>query len=182
VPDVLAALPHPRIGYVGNLEPHRVDHELLEKAARALPDMHFVIVGPGTLGPALAGLPNLHRFPQQPYEQVAAFMAGCDVLIMPWQNNEWIRACNPIKLKEYLAVGRPVVTTPFDELRRYQGFVQVASGADAFIAAIQQAATAGDERLRLRSRVREETWAAKAGTVLKSLAQQGLLPDATHTS
>ena len=57
---------------------------------------------------------------------VADYMAACDVLIMPWNRSEWIRACNPVKLKEYLAVGRPVVTTHFEELRRYDGLVQVA--------------------------------------------------------
>lgn len=173
-PEELARVPHPRIGYIGNLEPHRVNHALLHRIAQELPQMHLVIVGPGELAPELAAQPNVHRFPQQPYDRVAQFMAACDVLIMPWNNNAWIRACNPIKLKEYLAVGRPVVTTPFEELRRYRSFVRVAAGSDAFIAAIREAAQAGDERLRLRERVREETWSAKATAVIDALRAQGL--------
>ena len=165
----LASVPSPRIGYIGNLEPHRVDHALLEHVARALPQMHFVIVGPGTLSESVAALPNVHRFPQQPYERVAQFMAACDVLIMPWCDNAWIHACNPIKLKEYLAVGRPVVSTPFDELRRYTGFVRIAAGAEKFIEAIRVALRDGDDPRRLRSRVQEETWTAKARLVIDAL-------------
>ncbi len=165
----LAGLSSPRIGYVGNLEPHRVDHRLLEHIARSLPDLPLVIVGPGPLSATVAALPNVHRFPQQPYEKVARFTAACDVLIMPWCDNAWIRACNPIKLKEYLAVGRPVVTTPFDELRRYDGYVRVAGSYDAFVDAIRLALRAGDSPQRLRSRVQNETWTAKARLVLDTL-------------
>lgn len=170
-PAELASVPSPRIGYIGNLEPHRVDHRLLEQIARALPEMRFVIVGPGTLSEAVAALPNVHRFPQQPYEQVARFMAACDVLIMPWCDNAWIRACNPIKLKEYLATGRPVVSTPFDELRRYSGFVRVAAGPEQFVEAIRTALRDGDDSRRLRGRVQEETWTAKARLVVEALRE-----------
>jgi Glycosyltransferase len=165
----LTRVPSPRIGYVGNLEPHRVDHRLLAHIAHRLPDIHLVIVGPGTIDPALAALPNVHRFPQQPYEKVARFTASCDVLIMPWCDNAWIRACNPIKLKEYLAVGRPVVTTAFDELRRYEGYVRVARDYDTFVEAIRIAIRDGDSPHRLRARVQHETWSAKAALVLDTL-------------
>lgn len=165
----IADIPSPRIGYVGNLEPHRVDHRLLEHIARTLPEMHLVIVGPGTLSPALTALPNVHRFPQQPYERVARFTSACDVLIMPWCDNAWIRACNPIKLKEYLAVGRPVVSTAFDELRRYEGYVRVARSYDAFVDAIRHAVREGDAPQRLRARVEQETWSAKAHLVIDML-------------
>ena len=165
----LASIPSPRIGYVGNLEPHRVDHRLLEHIARTLPDMHLVIVGPGTLSPTFAALPNVHRFAQQPYERVARFTSACEVLIMPWCNNAWIRACNPIKLKEYLAVGRPVVSTAFDELQRYQGYVRVARDYDQFVDAIRAAVREGDAPQRLRARVEHETWSAKARLVIDTL-------------
>jgi len=173
-PAALASIPRPRIGYIGNLEPHRVDHALLRQIAIGLPDMHFVIVGPGALDPALSARPNVHRFPQQPYEDVARFMAGCDVLIMPWNDNAWIRACNPVKLKEYLAVGRPVVTTPFEELRRYPGVVRIASDPAAFIAALRDAVRAPVCSHPARNRVRDETWAAKARLVSETLREQAI--------
>ena len=93
-------------------------------------------------------------------------MAACDVLIMPWNENEWIRACNPVKLKEYLAVGRPVVTTPFEELRNYRGYVNVASGDEEFASAICKALEDPPDPEYLRGRVEKETWEAKARQVL----------------
>jgi glycosyltransferase involved in cell wall biosynthesis len=98
-------------------------------------------------------------------------MAACDVLIMPWRNSDWIRACNPVKLKEYLAVGKPVVSTPFEELRRYDGLVRVARNSDEFAAQIRQVMTTRPDGSAGRRRIRRETWAAKAQTVLDALYQ-----------
>jgi glycosyltransferase involved in cell wall biosynthesis len=93
---------------------------------------------------------------------------------MPWRDNEWIRACNPVKLKEYLAVGRPVVTTWFEELRRYNGYVQVARDAEGFARAIRDNVKAPADSQRLRERVREDTWHNKALAVVAELAKRGV--------
>jgi hypothetical protein len=93
---------------------------------------------------------------------------------MPWNQSEWIHACNPVKLKEYLAVGRPVVTTPFHELIRYQGFVSIASDAAEFVAAIRHQLADPPDPERLRARVRDETWDAKAANVLTELRALGV--------
>ena len=122
-------MPRPRVGYVGGLDRHTFDPELLVDVARRLPDVGFLLVGPSTLPEGWCPLPNVTQLGQRPYEQVAGYMAACDVLIMPWNRSPWIEACNPIKLKEYLAVGRPVVSAPFAELRRYSPLVRVAAGA-----------------------------------------------------
>ncbi len=168
-PKTLREIPHPRVGYVGNLEPHRVDYKMLLEVAESLPHINFIVVGPSALADDWCTLPNVHQFGQQPYEEVANYMAACDVLIMPWNENEWIRACNPVKLKEYLAVGRPVVTTPFEELRNYKGFVNVASGAQQFAGEIQKAIENLPEAAALRKRVEQETWEMKAHLVNQSL-------------
>jgi glycosyltransferase involved in cell wall biosynthesis len=139
------------------------------KVAAELSHLHFVVVGPSALPDDWCQLPNVHQFGQQPYEEVPRFMAACDVLIMPWNENEWIRACNPVKLKEYLAVGRPVITTPFEELRRYPGYVSVASGEKAFASAILEALENPPDPVWLRQRVEKETWVAKAEQVLREL-------------
>jgi glycosyltransferase involved in cell wall biosynthesis len=107
---------------------------------------------------------------------VEKYMAACDVLIMPWNRSEWIQACNPVKLKEYLAVGRPVVSTPFPELRSYEGLVAVADTPEAFAAAIQRALSSPPEPEALRARVRTETWSARAARLLDLLVERGLYP------
>ncbi|MCA9440612.1 MAG: glycosyltransferase [Candidatus Omnitrophica bacterium] len=164
--DVLGETPHPRVGYVGNLEPHRVDYKMFLKVAEKLSHLNFVVVGPSALPEDWCTLPNVHQFGQQPYEEVPKYMAACDVLIMPWNENEWIKACNPVKLKEYLAVGRPVVTSPFEELRNYSGFVRIASGDEAFGNEIEKALDSPEEVTFLRERVEKETWKAKAELVV----------------
>ena len=116
-----------------------------------------------------------------PYEDVPATMAAMDVLMMPWHRSEWIEACNPIKLKEYLATGRPVVSTDFPELRHYEGLVAVANEPERFAAAIRQAVEQSDPALveRGRERIADATWTSRAAAALEELERRsGLRADA----
>jgi glycosyltransferase involved in cell wall biosynthesis len=174
-PADLSSLPRPRIGFIGAIDSHTFDPELFLGVARRLPECHFVLVGACTLPIDWCGLQNVSVLGQRPYGDIARYMAACDVLIMPWNQSEWIKACNPVKLKEYLAVGRPVVSTDFVELERYEGLVQKAHGPDEFAARIRAALREGCDRHRLRERVRRETWAAKSEAVLQDLASQGIV-------
>jgi glycosyltransferase involved in cell wall biosynthesis len=173
-PPEAAALPRPRAGFVGSMEEHTFDADLLRSVAERLPGVHFVLVGESTLADGRSGLPNVSMLGKRPFEQVAAYMAACDVLIMPWNRSPWIQACNPVKLKEYLAVGRPVVTSPFRELDSYPGLVHVASGEEDFTAQLEQALDDPGDPLPRRERVRGETWTAKAERVLAELAERGV--------
>jgi glycosyltransferase involved in cell wall biosynthesis len=175
-PPKAAALPRPRAGFVGSMEEHTFDAELFRSVAERLPRVHFVLVGEWTLADGRCRLPNVSMLGKRPYEQVAAYMAACDVLIMPWNRSPWIQACNPVKLKEYLAVGRPIVTSPFRELDTYPGLVRVASGEDDFVAQLEQALRDPGNPLPRRERVRRETWTAKAERVLAELAERGIEP------
>jgi glycosyltransferase involved in cell wall biosynthesis len=175
-PADMRDLPRPRVGFVGAIEPHTFDPELLVQLARALPDAHLPLVGDCTLPDGWCDAPNVTLLGRRPYEQVAAYMAASDVLIMPWNDRSWIEACNPVKLKEYLAVGRPVVSRPFGELERYAGHVSVAGSAPDFATCVRRAiAEPGDPESR-RERVRGETWSAKAEAVLEALAGEGVVP------
>jgi glycosyltransferase involved in cell wall biosynthesis len=106
----------------------------------------------------------------------ARYMAACDVLVMPWNKSEWVRACNPVKLKEYLAVGRPVVSTDFHELSSYDGLVSVAATAEEFARAIRAGLERPADPGAGRERVRHETWRAKALELLARLRDSGLVP------
>jgi glycosyltransferase involved in cell wall biosynthesis len=166
-PEDLRGIPRPRVGFIGSIDEHTFDPGLFARVVDLLPDFHFVLVGATTLAEGWLVRPNVRFLGQKSYEQVSAYPGHCDVLIMPWNQSPWIQACNPIKLKEYLAAGRPVVTTWFDELRRYPGSVRVAAGAEAFAAAIRAASAepaSGAERLR--DRVRRETWIHQAERAL----------------
>jgi len=169
-PEELRGIPRPRVGFIGSIDEHTFDPGLFAEVVDRLPDLHFVLVGATTLPEGWLVRPNVHFLGQRPYEKISAYPGHCDVLIMPWNQSDWIRACNPIKLKEYLATGRPIVTTWFDELRRYDGSVRVARGAEEFAAAIRAAsAEPHHDAERLRDRVRQETWAHQGERALAQI-------------
>jgi exosortase len=173
-PEDVREIPHPRIGFVGGIDIHTFDPELFVRVAEAMPDCSFVMVGGCSLPLDWCTLDNVHFLGRKPYEEVASYMAACDVLIMPWNRSPWIKACNPVKLKEYLAAGRPVVSTPFDELARYSDHVEVAEDADGFVQGIRRALESPPDASRLRERVVRETWAAKAESAFSAVEESGI--------
>ncbi len=120
-------------------------------------------------------LPNVRFLGRKPYDEIADYMAAMDVLIMPWNDSDWIKACNPIKLKEYLAVGRPVVTTDFPALEGYRDLVRVANTPRAFADAIRKALSEPYNAEKARARIASEGWDAKAAYLeehLESVARE----------
>jgi len=168
-PADMAAIGRPRVGFIGGLDAHTFDPELFLKVAAAVPQANFVMVGGSSLPEGWCPLPNVHFLGRKPYDEVAAYMAACEALIMPWNNSDWIKGCNPIKLKEYLAVGRPVVTTDFPALADYRDLVRVATEADGFAAALRDVLAVAHDAGPGRARVQSQSWDAKAGEVLAAL-------------
>ncbi|MEQ9094678.1 MAG: glycosyltransferase [Phycisphaerales bacterium] len=167
-------LPRPLVGFVGGIDAHTFDPELFLEVAKAVPEATFMLVGGCSLPEDWCTLTNVRQLGQRPYEQVPGYMAAADVLIMPWNRSEWIRACNPVKLKEYLAVGRPIVSTPFPELRRYDGLVRVGETAEEFARHVRHALENDFDPTPGRDRVRAQTWTAKADAVLEVLRDRGI--------
>ncbi len=166
---------HPRVGFIGGIDDHTFDVELFLGVARSRPDYQFVMVGDCSLPEGWCGLRNVHFIGRQPYDQVASYMAAMNVLIMPWNRSEWIKACNPIKLKEYLAVGRPVVTTDFPALDAWREYVHVATGSEAFAEAIDAALASGSPNVATLHRLLvHETWDAKADLIRRAIFDLGL--------
>jgi glycosyltransferase involved in cell wall biosynthesis len=175
-PRDIAEIPRPRAGFVGGIDAHTFDPELFIRVARALPDVSFVMVGACSLPQNWCTLPNVHLLGRRPYEDVASYMSSSDVLIMPWNNSPWIQACNPVKLKEYLATGRPIVSSPFHELAWYEGLVRVAGDTESFVRQIRAALADRHDATPGRDRVRGTTWTAQAGEVDRLLSGLGLVP------
>ncbi len=175
-PEELLSVGRPRVGFVGGIDSHTFDADLFNAVVERLPDLEFVLVGASSLPVGWCDKPNVTHLGRKAYEDIPGYMAACDVLIMPWRDNEWIRACNPVKLKEYLAVGRPVVSRPFAELGKYEGHVAVANNANEFAAAIREALARPPVAQALRDRVCTETWSARANAVLEHLGAVGLHP------
>lgn len=162
-------LPKPRVGFIGGIDAHTFDPALFVEVARLTPELTYVMVGGCSLPEGWCPLPNVHLLGQRPYEQVAAYMAASDVLIMPWNQSDWIRACNPVKMKEYLAVGRPVVSTYFPEVEYFSDHIRVVRTAEEFAAALKNALRELPPVESQRERVRNHTWGAKAREVMKAI-------------
>lgn len=178
-PADIAALPGPRAVFVGGIDHHTFDPALFVKVAGLLPDVTFPMIGGCSLPQGWCTLPNVHLLGRKPYADVARYMAAADVLLMPWNSGEWIQNCNPVKTKEYLATGRPVVSTPYPELEPYTDHVLVADNAEAFAAAIRHAIAFPDQApntaAERRALVAVQTWDAKADNLLRELAMLGVV-------
>jgi glycosyltransferase involved in cell wall biosynthesis len=168
-PDMMAGIGGPRIGYVGGINGYQIDVDLFAAVADELPEAQLVLVGSTDLDLSdLLVRPNVHYLGRQPYEAIPAIMASLDVALMPWQSNEWIRHANPIKIKEYLAVGLPVVSTWYPELDRYTDVVRVAKGRDDFVRQVRAALDDDDPTgpERRRAAVLPDSWQRRADQML----------------
>ncbi len=168
-PADLAAIAHPRIGFFGAVDDYTVDLDLLVQVAESFPDASLVLVGGATCSmERLEALPNVHWLGFRPYEQIPAYGRGFDVALMPWLRNEWITHSNPIKMKEYLALGLPVVSTDFPEVHHYRDVVAVATDPDDFVRLVGDA-LAGHETGTTESRqqrVADASWDQRADDLL----------------
>ena len=157
-------LPRPRLGFYGVLD-ERFDTELLGHVAEMRPDWSFVMVGPIVkIAPEdLPQRPNICYLGPKTYEQLPAYLSGWDVALMPFAMNESTQFISPTKTPEYLAGGKPVVSTPIKDVVRHYGQLQgvkIASTAEEFVAACEEA-------LEL-SRNPESGWLAEADLMLSA--------------
>jgi GT2 family glycosyltransferase/glycosyltransferase involved in cell wall biosynthesis len=167
-------IPGPRIGFFGGLDDYVVDFALLERVAHDLPEAHLVLIGDATCSMEdLVRYQNVHWLGACDYAILPSYGVGFDVAIMPWLHNDWIQHCNPIKVKEYLALGLPVVTTSYPEAAWLSDVIDIAADPDEFISLIEKALAGGgraSEQER-RDKVSDDSWARRA-RVLRDLADR----------
>ncbi len=138
-PEVIAAFPHPRIVYWGQLE-HKLDAWLLAELAKARPEWQFLFFGIKQCSYGeLETLPNVHFPGHVPPETLPAIGAHADALVMPWIASEWIKYSAPIKLREYLATGKPVVSMDIIDVQTaFPGAAEIAHTTDEWLDAIER--------------------------------------------
>jgi UDP-galactopyranose mutase len=151
-PSDQAMMPHPRLGFFGVID-ERMDLDLLDGVASARPEWQLVMIGPVVkIDPAI--LPqrsNIHYLGSKTYDQLPSYIAGWDVALLPFARNEATRFISPTKTPEYMAAGKPVVSTSIrDVVRPYgqQELVRIADDVPAFVSACE-AALAEDAPARL---------------------------------
>jgi UDP-galactopyranose mutase len=142
-PEDQAAIPHPRLGFFGVID-ERLDIELLDAVASARPQWQIVMIGPVVkIDPAaLPRRENIHYLGGKTYAELPAYLAGWDVAMLPFARNESTRFISPTKTPEYLAAGKPVVSTSIRDVVRPYGemkLVGIADTADEFVKAVEAA-------------------------------------------
>ena len=169
VPEDIAAIPKPIVGYYGAIDEKVCDFKLLEHIAKTLPDISLVLIGPISSDVSnLKAYENIFFLGHKPYEQIPHYGKVFDVAIMPWNRNKWIEFCNPVITKEYLALGNPIVSMYYPELKPYQDIVYASSNYNEFIDAICKAVEekAPHIKKKRQDRVRNETWDNKVQQII----------------
>jgi glycosyltransferase involved in cell wall biosynthesis len=161
----LAAIPHPRIGYIGVLSDYKIDFELIFTLAVQHTSWHWILIGEeregqqSALVAQLRLLSNIHFFRHQPYALLPNYLRELDVGILPSLLNEYTRAMFPMKYFEFLAAGLPIVATPLEFTRTYTAGLIIGSTASAFAEGIRRQLQRGrftDQEVK--EFVGENTW------------------------
>ncbi len=173
VPEEIAGLPRPLFGFFGLLADW-VDLELLETLAQGLPAGSLVLIGKQRADTSrLRRLPNVHFIGQRRYEELPAYCKGFDVALMPFKINELTLNSNPLKVREYLAAGLPVVSTAIPEVERL-GLCRIGRTPEEFVTEARAALEAPGPRRERSEAIRGESWAARIEEIRMYLASLGL--------
>jgi glycosyltransferase involved in cell wall biosynthesis len=165
-PADITVIPRPVLGYIGAADWYTMDVPLIEQVAKLRPEWHWVFIGGKSSAVQLAG-PNIHFLGPKPYSEIPAYYSHIDVCVLPWnQQNAFTSYGSAIKVREYLATGKPVVISPLYEYLRAPG-IRIYRTAGEFIALVEEALTrdtARDRHVRQEA-VRHCTWDARAREV-----------------
>ena len=172
VPPDMLGLRRPIVGFLGAIDCHKFNMPLIAAVAEMMDDVTFVFVGaPSVDCAALERHSNVVMLGQRDYHDIPQYGKCFDVCVMPFNRNQWVEAMNPIKLKEYLALGKPIVTTPFGELAGYAELMRIADDAPGFASAIRAALedTTPEAVVARHQRVAGHSWYHKAAQILDAL-------------
>jgi len=171
VPSAARDLGGPVIGFHGSLH-EWIDIPLIAWLAGARPDWRFLLVGHAAADvAALRGLDNIVMVGAQPYDTLPQWAKAYDVAMIPYRSTRQVANANPLKLREYLATGKPVVSTRNPEIEKFAHLVRIADDRAAFLAAIEDA-LAHDTPAAVRARmaaVADQTWDRRVDDVLAAV-------------
>jgi glycosyltransferase involved in cell wall biosynthesis len=159
----------PIAGFYGSLSDW-IDVEMIAKAARDLPDWWFVLVGGvRTDVAALQSLENVRLLGPRQHNQLPGYIQHWTVALIPFRDTPQIQASNPLKLREYLASGTPIAATPFPALAPFKELIATACDRNRFADAIRAAAADRERATQRQAAVADQTWEARARTVVEAL-------------
>jgi len=178
VPEDLRALPRPILGFFG-LIADWIDFDLLAAVAHRFSQGSVVLIGKCTTDvSAIARLPNVRLLGQRPYATLPAYCKGFDVALIPFRINRLTLNANPLKVREYLAAGLPVVSTALPEVVALR-LCAIAQNHAEFIAAVESALRAPGPALERSELLRSESWTARIDEIAMHLKRFGVIPQLT---
>jgi glycosyltransferase involved in cell wall biosynthesis len=173
-PEV-AGIPGPRIGYFGAIEPWLIDQELIKRAARERPEWQWIFIGNRSRGLDIEELPNTHFIPPVDYNELPRYAAGFDVCVLPWETEQAFTSYgSAIKVREYLATGKPVVIAALPEYESLSDVLRIARSRDDFFKLIDNALNETDPESpgKRQAAVKDGTWDARAKWVSELIEQK----------
>lgn len=173
----LIGIPHPRIGYVGNLEQAKIDVELIAYIADTHPEWQVVLIGSTHASQSLTELTrheNIHFLGVVPYPEIKAWIKKFDVAIIPHLDSRQTRSMNPLKLYVFCALNVPVVTTNIENIDEFRLFVSVADSHADFVTCIENALESPKNKIsrEMQLCLEENTWDKRVEPILEMLAGQ----------
>jgi glycosyltransferase involved in cell wall biosynthesis len=176
VAEEVERIPRPRIGYFGAIEPWLMDQELIKQASRERPGWNWIFIGNKSRGLEIESLPNVHFLPPVSYQELPRYAAGFDVCVLPWDTEVAFTSYgSAIKVREYLASGKPVVISPLPEYESMSEVLRIGRTREEFLRLVDDAIaeTGPDLKQARQAAVQHGTWDARAEWV-SGLIEQAL--------
>lgn len=169
-PDDLANLPRPIIGYVGKMQ-QRFDVAFLAKVARLMPGVSFALVGP-VFTPEhfkpVRKIPNVHFLGWKHQSTIPSYIKNFDICMMPHVDDDFTSAMNPIKLYEYLAMGKPTICTRVQGLEQFDRFIEIANDPESFVELARLfLLEPEDKKLERMNFARKQDWDTRVDYMIK---------------
>ncbi len=169
----ISQLPRPRIGIMGTFD-GRIDVNLLQNLVTSHPDWQFIFIGqirPGrTRLDILFDYPNVHYLGAYPHHELPVLLNGMDVFLIAYKLNELTEFISPLKLFEYLAIGKPIVSVPLPEVLSLSSYVYIAN-SDEFSTQIERALESDSSSLQhaRREEAKKHTWDIRVQSIVKTI-------------
>lgn len=171
VPEEVRSLPRPVIGYFGLMGKDWIDIDLMVHVAKHFSSGSMVLLGKVTTDVSrLTDLPNVHLLGRKEFAELPAYSKGFDVAILPFPISEVTMHANPLKVREYLAAGLPVVSTPIPEVE-VLGLCRIAGDKEKFVQEIEAALAEKGDRAARSELMKDQTWAGRVDEIRRHVAE-----------
>lgn len=173
-PPEYRGLGRPIVGFYGLIE-RWIDLELVDWLAQRLPHVTFVLIGRLAVAPdAAPRSANVVLLGPRPYEQLPMYASFFDAAIIPYRLTDQVIAANPLKLREYLAMGLPTVAVSTPEIDKFGDVVSIARTREAFLEALMSALASGRDAALVEQRmaaIRQDSWETRVTGLLRLVSE-----------